>query len=83
MDTAEPESADQGRAHAAVGEALERRLVPAVATQTVKLQRVVALDQVGDGVQVNGGGHRRPRVRSMRVQGVSLPRASASPDVTL
>lgn len=72
LDTAEPESADRGRAQAAVGEALERRLAPAVAMQTVELQRVVALEQVGDSVQVDGGGHRRPRVRSMRVQGVSL-----------
>lgn len=72
LDTAEPEGADRGRAQAAVGEALERRLVPAVATQAVKLQRVVALEQVGDRVQVNGGGHLRPRVRPMQAQGVSL-----------
>jgi hypothetical protein len=35
---------------------------------------VVAGEQVGDGVQVNGGGHRDPSVRSMRAQGVSLAR---------
>ena len=72
MDTAEPQSTDRGCAHAASGEMLERRLAPAVAMQTVKLQRVVALDQVGDGVQVDWGGHRRPRVRPLRAQEVSL-----------
>jgi hypothetical protein len=35
---------------------------------------VIAGEQVGDGVQVDGGGHRRPRMRSMRAQGVSLVR---------
>ena len=59
VDTSEPESTDRGRAHAAIGEALERGLAPAVAMQTVELQRVVALEQVGDSMQVDGGGHRR------------------------
>jgi hypothetical protein len=56
LNTAEPEGADRGRAQAAVGEALERRLAPAVAMQTVELQRVAALEQVGDRVQVDGEG---------------------------
>ena len=54
------------------GELLERCLTPAIAAQAVELQRVIAREQVGDGVQVDGGGHRRPSVRSMRAQGVSL-----------
>jgi hypothetical protein len=33
---------------------------------------VVASEQVGNGVQVDRGGHRDPSVRSMRAQGVSL-----------
>ncbi len=56
-DTAEPERPYRGRAQAAIGEVLERRLAPAVATQAEKLQGVAALEQIGDRVQVNGGGH--------------------------
>ena len=81
-DAAKSEGADRGRAQAAIGETLEGCCTPAVAAQAVELQRVVAIEQVFDGVQADGGGHRL-RVRSMRVQEVSLARASASPDVTL
>jgi len=63
-------------------EVLERRCTPAIAAQAVQLQGVVAREQVGDGVQVDGGGQARS-VRSNQVQGVSLLRPSASPDVTL
>ena len=83
VDAAESQCRDGSIGEAALGEGLERCLTPAIAAQAVELQGVVAREQVGDGVQVDGGGHRRPSVRSMRAQGVSLPRASASPDVTL
>jgi len=53
-------------------ELLERRLGPALAARAVQTQGVNVLDQVGDGVQVDGGGHCHPRLRPMRAQGVSL-----------
>ena len=68
---AEAQGRDGSIGEAAPCEGLERRLPPAVAVQAVELQGVAAREQVGDGVQVNGGGHRL-RVRSMRAQGVSL-----------
>ena len=83
VDAAEAQCRDGSIGEAAPGEGLERCFTPAVAAQAVELQRVVAREQVGDGVQVDGGGHHDPSVRSMRAQGVSLARASASPDVTL
>lgn len=64
--------ADRAVGKATGGKLRERRLGPALAARAVQTQGVIVLDQVGDGVHVDGGGHRGPRVRAMRVQGVSL-----------
>ena len=74
VDAAESQCRDGSIGEAALGQGLERCFTPAVAAQAVKLQRVVASEQVGNGVQVDRGGHRDPSVRSMRAQGVSLVR---------
>ena len=71
-NTAETQEADRAVGEATGGKLRERRLSPALAARAVQTQGVIVLDQVGDGVQVDGGGHRRPRVRPMRAQGVSL-----------
>ena len=71
-NTAETQEADRAVGEATGGKLRERRLGPALAARAVQTQGVIVLDQVGDGVQVDGGGHRRPRVRPMRAQGVSL-----------
>jgi hypothetical protein len=72
LSAAKAQGRDRPIAQTAACELLERRFTPAVAAQAVELQCVVAREQVGDGVQVDGGGHRRPRVRPMRAQWVSL-----------
>jgi hypothetical protein len=73
---AKAQSGDRSIGQTLRGEVLERRLVPAIAAQAVKLQGVIAAHEIRDRVQVDGGGHARS-VRSNQVQGVSLPRATS------
>ena len=54
---AKAQGRDRPVGQSSVGELIERGCTPAVAAQAVQLQGVVAGQQVGDGVQVNGGGH--------------------------
>ena len=79
-----PQSAQRKRkavigrsASPALDELRERCLAPAIAAQAVELQGVIAREQVGDRVQVNGAGH-RPSLRSDQVQGVSPARCGQS-----
>ena len=51
---AEPEFHDGRASPAVLGELLERGLAPAIAVVAVEAERVLARDQVGDGVQVDG-----------------------------
>ena len=70
---AKAQSRDRPVGQSSVGELLERGCTPTVAAQAVQLQGVVAGQQVGDGVQVNGGEeHRRPSVRVRQAHRVSL-----------
>lgn len=71
-NTSEAQEADRAVGEAMRGKLCERRLGPALAARAVQTQGVIVLDQVGDGVHADGGGHRHPRVRPMRAQGVSL-----------
>ena len=64
--------ADRAVGKSTGGKLRERRLGPALAARAVQTQGVNVLDQVGHGVQVDGGGHCHPRLRPMRAQGVSL-----------
>ena len=61
----------------------ERRRTPAVAVQAVELQGVVAREQVGHGVQVDGGGLVAERALNARRSGVTLRGAAIHAQVTL
>ena len=54
---AESESGDRGCALAAGGKPGERGLGPALAVRAVEGERVLVLEQVGDGGETDRGGH--------------------------
>jgi hypothetical protein len=72
LSAAKAQFPDRSISQPAADELLEWGLAPAIAAQAVELQGVVAGQQVGDGVQVDGGEHCRPSLRLNRAQGVSL-----------